>query len=259
MTIKLDKDKVNIDNGLIIDDNYYVKNIEVSEDRDNKIIKVKFNNTISYEALISSLGLTIKMNVGEKVESPFSDKLIVIDAGHGGTDPGTIGPITKVKEKDLNLKVAFKLKAELEKLGFKTFLTRDSDEYIGLYDRTDMANALEADAFVSIHFNAIGKPDISGIQALYCPAYLSDVKTEDQYPFAETIHNEVLSALGSKDMGIIKRDDLVVTRESQMVSVLMELGFVTNKEEEARLITDGYQQKAAEGIASGIVKYFENK
>ncbi|WP_425446379.1 N-acetylmuramoyl-L-alanine amidase [Dethiothermospora halolimnae] len=256
MNIVIPKEEVDIKNGILSIGDEYIDNMEVYEKDDNKIIKVNFNKNISYQFSVGTYEILIGFKEAKEVDTKFSDKLIVIDAGHGGRAPGTTGPITKVREKDLSLNVALKLEKKLKNMGFKTLMTRDSDEYVGLYDRTDMANENNADAFVSIHFNAHPSSAIAGIQTLYCPSYESDVKNSDNYPFAETIHEALLEGLKRKDMDIIRRPDLVVTRETAMVSALVELGFVTNPQEERIIITDEYHEKAAEAIASGLVNYF---
>lgn len=256
MNIVIPKEDVDIKNGILSIGDEYIDNMEVYEKDDNKIIKVNFNKNISYQFSVGTYEILIGFKEAKEVDTKFSDKLIVIDAGHGGRAPGTTGPITKVREKDLSLNVALKLEKKLKNMGFKTLMTRDSDEYVGLYDRTDMANENNADAFVSIHFNAHPSSAIAGIQTLYCPSYESDVKNSDNYPFAETIHEALLEGLKRKDMDIIRRPDLVVTRETAMVSALVELGFVTNPQEERIIITDEYHEKAAEAIASGLVNYF---
>lgn len=258
LEIIIPQDKIKISNGLIPIDDEFVKNIIVVEDKGFKKLFLNMKFDISYvdQSIANSSKITLDI---KKRDSQFNDKLIVIDAGHGGKDPGTRGRVSKVNEKDLNLVVAFKLQQILEDLGFRTVLTRDKDEYIGLYERADIANATNGDAFVSIHFNAHSNSDIGGVETIYCPAYESNVKTGDNYPFAETLHNEVLKALNKVDRGIDRRPEIVVTRETKMVAALMELGFISNPEEERQVLTYEYLENSAQGIANGIVKYFSEE
>lgn len=257
MEIKIDKDDVELEKGIMTVDDDNISNITVDEDENYKIISFKFNKNIEYEVLSDLVDDTIKISFN-KLEENNGSKLIVIDAGHGGKDPGTIAPNSKIKEKDLNLKVALKLDKKLRELGFRTILTRDKDEFIELYERAGIANRNEADAFISVHFNSHNKKDVAGIQTLYCPAFDSQVKGGDNHPFAKAIHDALLSGLNRNDKGIIKRSDLVVVRETKMVAALAELGFVTNPEEEKLIITDAYHEKAAQAIANGIVNYFNS-
>ncbi len=258
MTIKFLKKYANLGNGIIEIRDELIDYIKVESIGDYNKVSMKVKKDILYDILSSVKDDEIKIKFNDKVKK-YSDKLIVIDAGHGGKDPGTICPITKIKEKDLALKYALSLEKRLRELGFKTLLIRNRDEYIDLYDRAEKANRSNGDAFISIHFNAHDDKDISGIQTLYCPSYLSDVKTEDNYPFAETIHEELLKATGAVDRGIKRRPKLVVVRETKMVAVLLELGFVTNPNEEKRIITQEYKDKAIQGIVNGIIRYFESK
>lgn len=255
MEIKINKNDVDLEKGIMTVNDDNITSITVDEDEKYKRITFSFKKKIEYEILSDSIDSTIKVAF-KKAEENNGSKLIVIDAGHGGKDPGAIATNTKTKEKDLNLKVALKLDKKLRELGFRTILTRDKDEFIELYERAGIANRNEADAFISIHFNSHNNKDIAGIQTLYCPAFDSQVKEGDNYPFAKAIHDAMLLDLNYKDKGIIKRPDLVVVRETKMVAALAELGFLTNSEEEKLIITDAYHEKAAQAIANGIVKYF---
>ncbi len=255
MEIKINKNDVDLEKGIMTVNDDNITSITVDEDEKYKRITFNFKKKIEYEILSDSIDSTIKVAF-KKIEENNGSKLIVIDAGHGGKDPGAIATNTKTKEKDLNLKVALKLDKKLRELGFRTILTRDKDEFIELYERAGIANRNEADAFISIHFNSHNNKDIAGIQTLYCPAFDSQVKEGDNYPFAKAIHDAMLLDLNYKDKGIIKRPDLVVVRETKMVAALAELGFLTNSEEEKLIITDAYHEKAAQAIANGIVKYF---
>ncbi|WIV11887.1 N-acetylmuramoyl-L-alanine amidase family protein [Proteiniborus sp. MB09-C3] len=257
MEIKVNKNDINLEKGIMEVNDENITNIAVDEDEKHKIITFSFKEKIEYEILSDSVDDTIQISFN-KMEENNGSKLIIIDAGHGGKDPGAIAPNTKVKEKDLNLKVALKLDKKLKELGFRTILTRSTDEFIDLYERAGIANRNNADAFISIHFNSNTKSDIAGVQTLYCPAFDSKVKEGDQYPFAKAIQDSLLSGLNNKDKGIIKRPDLVVIRETKMVAALAELGFVTNPAEEKLIITDEYHEKAAQALANGIVNYFNS-
>lgn len=262
MEIKINRNDIDIDKGIMTVNDDNITNITVDQDEKYKIITFGFKQQIEYEILSDSIDDTIKVSFRkveeQKEEENNGAKLIVIDAGHGGKDPGAIGTNTKVKEKDINLKVALKLDKKLRELGFRTILTRSTDEFIDLYERAGIANRNNADAFISIHFNANGKSSVAGIQTLYCPAYDGTAKEGDQYPFAKAIQDALLSGLNRVDKEIIRRPDLVVVRETNMVAALAELGFLTNPAEEKLIITDEYHEKAAQALANGIVNYFDS-
>ncbi|MFA5523811.1 MAG: N-acetylmuramoyl-L-alanine amidase family protein [Tissierellales bacterium] len=255
--LKVKKENIDIDQGTLILNDDSITKITVDEDEEYKIIKLYFKSKIEYEVLSDSRDDIVEISF-KKIEENSGAKLIVIDAGHGGKDPGAIGPNTKVKEKDMNLSVALKLDKILKELGFRTILTRSTDEFIVLQERAEIANRNNADAFISIHFNANGKSSVAGVQTLYCPAYDGKAKEGDQYPFAKAIQDALLLGLNRQDREIIRRSDLVVVRETNMVAALAELGFLTNPAEEKIIMTDDYHEKAAQALANGLVSYFNS-
>ncbi|EOD00472.1 N-acetylmuramoyl-L-alanine amidase family protein [Caldisalinibacter kiritimatiensis] len=258
MEIKMLKDNIDIMTGMQLINDEYINYILVEEQGDYKTITIKYNQNITYKIDSKAEDEEIALKFMGKDER-FKDKLIIIDAGHGGKDPGATAPTFKVLEKELNLRVAKELNERLKAAGFKTLMIRETDKYIGLYERADIANESNGDLFISIHFNAHPNQDIKGIQTFYCPSYESTVKSEDNFPVANAIHQEVLKALNANDMGIRRRPELVVVRETKMVAALVELGFLTNPEEEKKILTEEYQEKAVEGMLNGIIRYFEEE
>jgi len=182
--------------------------------------------------------------------SEHKETLIVIDAGHGGKDPGAVG--SKTQEKILTLKAAKLLESELLKQGFKVYMTRNTDEYVGLYDRAAMANELDATLFVSVHINAFTNPGVSGIEVLYGDDSMSSDKG-----LATSIQKELIGSLGAVNREIDSRPKLVVLKETTMTSVLCELGFITNPAEQDKLMTDSYLQTAAKAMAKGIINFLK--
>jgi N-acetylmuramoyl-L-alanine amidase len=179
-----------------------------------------------------------------------SRTLVVIDAGHGGQDPGTIG-IGGLREKDLVLPVALDVAELLRKEGIEVKMTRDSDYFVTLEGRTDIANQIKADLFVSIHANAINlsRPDINGLETYY---YQSGRR------LAEVIH---WSILNDPDIEIndrsIRRARFYVLRHSAMPAVLVEIGFVTGAEDAPRLRDPEHRRNLAEAIARGVIEYIK--
>ncbi|MGB3366368.1 MAG: N-acetylmuramoyl-L-alanine amidase [Acidaminobacteraceae bacterium] len=185
-----------------------------------------------------------------------SDRTIVIDPGHGGSDPGAISP-NGTKEKDVNLNLALKSESYLKSLDYNVVMTRNTDIYVNLYERAEIANRENADMFISIHHNSYSDRSIYGLEILYCPIYNGIAKTEDQYPLAKVLNETIIDNTGANDRGIKQRPNLVVIRETNMVSVLLEIGYLSNSEEEAQILSDEYQNKVVQGIVDGIQKYFE--
>lgn len=258
LTLKVLKDKVELKKlDLDIDDNI-IKTIDINDTKSSKYYYITVELTDD-----TTLVNNTKDDVTDKIEftfindktkeSKYKDMLVVIDPGHGGKDPGAISPNIKVKEKDIVLEVSTKLKKQLEKSGFKVYMTRDDDNYIGLYDRATIANELGAHAFVSIHANAHPNKDVQGIQVLYYP----DDGSRGNLGFSKIMMDSLTKGLGAPNKGIIKRPNLVVPRETKMPAVLLELGFLTNYSEENLLNTSEYRTKAADSIHQGIIKYFD--
>ncbi len=179
-----------------------------------------------------------------------AQKTIVIDPGHGGSDPGAIG--NDLLEKDINLSVSLKLKNELTKLGYNVIMIRTADVEVALQDRPIVANNAGADIYVSIHTNAYDSPTAKGIETYSHPDF-----TEDGI-LAKAIHSELVKdkSLFTIDRGL-KTANFYVLRETAMPAVLIELGFITN-EEDAKILVER-QDDFAKAIARGIDNYFNQK
>lgn len=185
--------------------------------------------------------------------------LIAIDAGHGGKDPGAVSPIDKTKEKDLTLQISKLLNEKLVQNGYDTIMTRTGDTYPNLKERTEIANNKDADLFISIHINAVDKADIRGIQNLYYPNDGEYANGRDNEALAKIIHEELIKQTGADDRKIVKRPNLVVIKYTEMPSVLIECGFLTNPDELNLMKSQEYQDKLVEGIYKGLQRYFEGQ
>jgi N-acetylmuramoyl-L-alanine amidase len=179
------------------------------------------------------------------------EKLVVIDAGHGGFEPGAV--YGSLKEKDLNLDIAIRLNTLLEKKKIKTYMLRENDSYVGLYERTHIANNLNASLFLSIHNNAIGDPGFGGTMTLYYPQ-MSNSTAFNGRRFAQIIQTKLLSKLGTTDRRIIERPNLVVLKATTMPAALAEVAFVTNAKDRNALQTAAFKQNAAQALCDGIVQ-----
>lgn len=222
-------------------------------DANNYVLKMKlYPGTVVYDYSDESMVSVAFINEVIK-NSDNRKKLIVLDAGHGGSDPGTIGKFTGVKEKDLALTAVYALKDELEKNGYEVLLTRTNDTRVELLQRTDLANEVNADLFVSIHYNAAENTSASGIEVLYYPD-TAGVK----YEFAKTIFTELIKETGATARGVIKRPLLVVPRETKMPSALIEMGFVSNRDEEIKVQNQDYLNVQVKAIAQAIMIYLSN-
>ena len=209
-----------------------------------------------------------------KIPTPLpSTHRIVIDAGHGGKDPGKLNVALNYVEKAATLDTALRLKLILEKRGYEVILTRDRDVFIELEDRPDLATKHKADLFVSLHFNggAAGDTTSSGIET-YCltPATQNstnagkakgDTSVEPGNRFdsfnlvlAWNVQRQVLAATGAEDRGV-RRARFAVLRTLNCPGILVEGGFISSSKEGAKIANAEYRQKLAEAVANGIGDY----
>ena len=170
---------------------------------------------------------------------------VVVDAGHGGSDGGTVSG--RAVEKDINLSVALKLKAILENDNIEVILTRSSDENMSLADRTFVANDSNADFFISLHCNYYEKD--ARIAGLEC--YYNNSNAAESKGYAESIINAV-SLSEDIETRYAKTEGYYVLRNTQMPAVLVEMGFLSNYSESQKLLDDDYQESLAQRIAEGI-------
>ena len=233
------------------------------------------------EARTPSLTLAQQLGLGVKK--------VVIDPGHGGKDPGAVGP-SGLKEKDVVLGIALKLQEKIRaRLGLDAILTRSSDKFMPLEERTALANTQKADLFVSIHTNANKNKRVQGIstyilnvatdeEAARLAAFENAVSTKrisdlekilndlmlrskinESSRLADAVQQGLITGLPRgyseiKDLGV-KQAPFYVLIGAQMPSIMVEVSFITNRWEEKRLASDAYQDAVAEGIIAGIQSY----
>lgn len=181
--------------------------------------------------------------------SPLVNKTFVIDPGHGGLDNGAVGKRGTL-EKELNLEVSLRLTQLLETAGANVVLTRFSDDFISLYERAFLANFVMADYFISIHTNSHPKSKTQGVEVFYYPNH-SKAK-----PLAFKILEAMVRETGLKKLAV-KTNNFAVIRETQMPGVLLELGFISNPQEEQVLRSEDFKTDAAQGIFRGILDFHQ--
>ncbi len=217
---------------------------------------------------------------------------IVIDPGHGGTDPGCIGK-NGLKEKEVVLDVCLRLKRLLEKdPGLEITLTRESDIYVPLESRTVVANQQQADLYISVHANANLNRKRSGVESFFLnfstdPAVneiaarenatssknigkmkeiilkiVQNSKIEESRALAQSIQSQLVTSLSQKHRGVknlgVKGGPFWVLIGAEMPSVLVEVSHLSNQIEETRLSSPSYRQEIAQGIYSGLLDYIKS-
>ncbi len=177
----------------------------------------------------------------------FAISTIVIDAGHGGHDRGGI-PGQRLGEKGYTLDVAKRLQSLLRAAGFKTVMTRSTDDFIGLDRRCSIANAQRDAVFVSVHFNSATREGANGIETYY--------HARSGASLAAAVHREVVKAAGTEDRKIRQRG-FYVLRNTRIPAVLAELGFLTNGAEGNRISTGSYRQRLAAALAQAVISRYK--
>jgi N-acetylmuramoyl-L-alanine amidase len=202
----------------------------------------------------TGLVLNIKRPVkSNNSNQPLSGLTIMLDPGHGGSDPGAIGPLgTEYAEKTINLNFAFKLQSELERLGARVLLTRAADVNVSLDERLTASRNAKPDMFISLHANSMAEDvDISkvdGFSVFY--------REKLALPLAETVFRNTLADLSRTNKGLHNRN-FYVTRGTWTPSILVESGFVPNPYEFEWLIDENEQTGLAQSIAESVVGYFK--
>ncbi len=260
-------------------------------------LNVKFKKSATFITIkiVTKSVKTKKTNFVPVDINKNKNKIIVIDAGHGGKDPGAVGH-KKYREKIVVLKIAKHLKDFLTARGYKVYMTRDRDKYVKLSKRTAFANKKSADLFISIHANAVSKKNANKVHGIECyflsPSrskraekvaakenkadisemnrygkqnflkFLNHAKTVASHKLAIDLQRGMLGNLnkyyrGVKDGGV-REGPFWVLVGAQMPAVLVEVGFITHPIEAKRLVDDKYRKRMARGMADGIDRYFRN-
>ena len=226
-----------------------------------------------------------------KPSGKYTIRTIVLDAGHGGKDAGATGRRLRLKERDLTLSIARKLKSILEDNGIKVIMTRDSDTFISLQERVRIANSSGADLFVSIHVNASRSRSLNGFECYYLSEATDDnaraleafenaaLKTDEgavlqhsttldktlwdmrltenrreSAELSSSICKSIENSLTTRNRGT-RTARFYVLKYTRIPSVLVETGYISNKFEELKFREEGYSDRLADVIAKGIMSY----
>jgi len=221
-------------------------------------LKIETDNMGDYQVFQTEddNALNIMLTAGNK-DIIHRDNVVVIDPGHGGRDPGAVG--SKIKEKDVNLIIAKKVGDILENKGINVEYTRTTDVYVGLLERCEIANDLNAELFVSIHNNSIDNSTKQGTETYYCAPIdepqLFRQKAE-RASLAKYLQDELIQTLKRPNRGV-KQAEFTVLKNTEMPSALVEIAFISNPEEQDLLMSSYFQNLAAKAIAEGIMEYLE--
>lgn len=231
-----------------------IKNLAIATAQTGEISKyfIELNQKLwGYDCYYDGKNLVLKIRKEPKIDekSPLKGIVIGIDPGHGGCDSGAVGP-TGVKEKEINLDVARRLKQELEKSGAQVVMTRTDDTNTPLYERPKMAKDADALVLISLHANAL--PDGAdpykkhGTSVFY---YNNEAKL-----LAKTLQERLIADLGTTNDGF-NRSSFVLTRPTMPLCVLLEVAYMIHPTEYMLMLDENFRQKAAVSIKSGLEKY----
>lgn len=227
-----------------------VENIEVSTKGVNTTFRFKQNRISAYEVTDEGDSYAIRVKNPKEVY----DKVLLLDAGHGGKDPGTSG--NGMQEKNLNLTIAQKIAQKLQGSGIKVYMTRDSDVYPENSTRAKTANDI-ADLMVSIHMNS-GPETANGTETLYQVHANDNGARLTSKQLAEILQGKVVSATGNTNRGAKLWTDVLILNRTTVPSVIVEVIFITNTGDALKISNPAYQDQVAQAIADGIqeaVKY----
>lgn len=259
-----DHDYVNRNFGIILSENYgelfgdgslkvndgIIDTIDVTETADGHT-RIDIKSTTVYEFRVEEIDDKIEIKAYKPKQ--LFDKVVVIDAGHGGKDPGALA--NGLVEKTLNLQITYYLKEMLDEDGtVQVYYTRLDDVYPTLQERCDLANEIDADFFLSIHNNAFN-PSEKGTETLFFP--WNDPNALSSPDLAEIVHKNIIDMTGNHDRGMKSRENLFVLKNTTMPAVLIEGAFLTNTGDAAKLKEDLYLRTVAEAIYKSIIETFQ--
>ncbi|MEG1538291.1 MAG: N-acetylmuramoyl-L-alanine amidase, partial [Clostridiales bacterium] len=184
----------------------------------------------------------------------LDDLTIVVDAGHGGADPGAVG-VTGTLEKEVDLAIANRLADLLESSGVEVIQTREMDEMIAknktedIHKRAEIACEAQANLFITVHANSIPQKNLQGAQVFYHP------DSPEGCRLAGNIQDEIRRVMGNTNRKILAKNDIFLLNHLAIPAVLVEVGFLSNQEEEALLQDPEYQNRMAWCIYSGLVNF----
>lgn len=225
-----------------------IKNIQISTSGGKTTLRFNQNRISCYSIKDDGDRYIISVKNPQEVY----DKVLLLDAGHGGSDPGASA--NGIVEKNMNLTIMQKVANELEGSGIKVYLTRDSDTYPSNNSRAQIANEI-ADAMVSIHMNS-GVATANGTEVLY-KVHSNDTGSGlTSQKLAELIQNSIISATGNNNRGTKHRTDLLILNTTTVPAVIVETIFISNPGDALKITQTEYQNTIAQAIADAIEEAF---
>jgi len=244
----LDKDNESPVNSDVLEENETTEPLDTAEETENESSEAAAEpeEDESENEDVETKEVEQEVQAEQSSENPLAGRHFVIDPGHGGKDPGAVG--SEVHEKTLALTTAKKLGEQLRYQGASVTFTREDDTYLSLGERVNISNSANPDAFISLHYNASEDQAAHGVETFY--------KNESESQMlAQSVQTSLMNHVHLENRGA-KQADFQVLKDNQQTAILIELGFISNSEEQQTIQTDNYQNQAAEGIIAGLEDYF---
>lgn len=233
---------------------------EILRTASNGWVEIQYSNK-ERGWLSSNTKLSIISNKINQVADDADGALVgltfIVDAGHGDQDPGAIGTDPKGKkitEKELNLKASQEIQNAIQNAGGKVLMTRSNDTFLTLKERADYAKGKKANAFISVHHNSFRTSSAIGFESFY------SAQTNSK-EFAQAVHEGVIKSVQEEYPSVKDRKlnaaNFQVLRDNSVFATLLELGFVSNPTELARVNSNKYRQAVADGVVNGLLKYYD--
>lgn len=229
----------------------------VAHGADTSRLIVDLTRVVAYSIspVASPAGLVIELALPRSAGGKLKGKLVVVDAGHGDQDGGALG-VNRAREKNVNLAIALELRNQLREAGANVLMTRSDDTFVPLLERSLRANQARADFFISVHADSVRNRSVAG-STVYYHKQIGSCRA-----LAQTIAERfaAMGGIGTKGIRsdrVLYTNGLSVLRNAQMVSVLVECGYMTNSGDAARLVQPAMQRKIAGAIADGLRDYIE--
>lgn len=231
-----------------------IESLEVRPTEQGSVLSIRLARPMGIEIATVSSEMQIRLLKPEVGNGKLAGKVIVVDAGHGGSDTGARSPDKKVAEKDLTLPIAQKLAQRLAAQGATVIMTRKTDVAVELHSRPEVANRNKADLFLSVHINSNTTGKTSGGMTFY---HMQDPICA---LLAECVQREIAKVSGLPNYGIrsdrsLYQSGLAVLRGAKMPAILMELGFINHPTDRKRMLTDDFQNAVADAVVQGLKVY----
>lgn len=269
----------NLGEGVINSNDTYIKNVEITPQSAGTKITINAKTALEFtinnsrnSSVLTYKRIEIDKTSDEKLTTAAKDYLVVVDAGHGGSDPGAVGKDgdeIDLEEKEVTLDVSLMLRDILENSGVKVLMTREIDEYVELDTRAEIANENDATLFVSVHINSFTSPDPTGSMVYYyakadTPPEDEDLTEEEKREEEEYINNgkvlaqnildEIVTELDTVDRGLGDGSRFLVIRKTTMPAVIIEPFFISNPSDKALMKKAEVREKLAHAIADGVIE-----